>query len=247
MNSLHDRRSKKNILPYSILAVIIVFFLFFFRTGLSNLALTIFKPLLRAGNSISSIGEGNEVEKLKDKIAEDEAKMQNYNVLLDENAKLKEVLARKRETADLILAAILTKPNQNIYDTIVIDVGENQNIMLGKTVYAEGNIPIGKINEVSANSSKVILFSSPGVKTEGVISGRDVFTELVGRGGGNFAIVLPRDLSVESGTDITLPGTHPHVLAVAETTITDSRDAFTKVLLRTPVNIFELKFVEVER
>jgi cell shape-determining protein MreC len=247
MNYLHDRRSKKNILPYSILSIVIVLFLFFFRAGLSNITLGFFKPLLKLGNGIENKLGNSEVEKLKNEIDEDAAKLQNYNVILDENTKLKEILNRKRENTELILAAILTKPNQSVYDTIIIDAGENQNISLGKTVYALGNIPIGKINEVTANSSKVLLFSSPGVKTEGVITGRDVFNELVGRGGGNFEMVLPRNLSVEAGTNVTTPGLSPHVLAIAETTITDPRDAFTKVVLRAPVNIFELKFVEVEK
>ena len=119
-------------------------------------------------------------------------------------------------------------------------------------------MPIGRVSVVYPFSSKVTLFSSPGEKTEVVIEGKparlndisrsggNVFTELIGRGGGNFETILPRDFILNKGDTVTLPGIVPYVIGVVETTISDPRDAFTKVLLTIPLNIFELKFVEVK-
>jgi len=146
----------------------------------------------------------------------------------------------------MILSAILSKPNQSIYDTLVIDVGTKQGIKIGNTVFALGNVPIGRVSLVYDNSSKVVLFSSAGEKTQAVISGQDVFLELVGRGGGNFEMMMPKDFSLQKGDQVVMPGLNPHVLAVVETIISDLRDPFTKALLISPVNIQELKFVEVE-
>jgi hypothetical protein len=101
----------------------------------------------------------------------------------------------------------------------------------------------------------VILFSSPGETTEAVIEnnpapsssqGGNVFTELTGRGGGNFEMILPIDLTVQKGNQVDLPGTNPYLLAIIETVISDPRDPSIKALLQSPVNVQELKFVEVE-
>ena len=129
-------------------------------------------------------------------------------------------------------------------------------LQIGDIVFALGNIPIGRVAEIYPNSSKVILFSSSGEKTQVVVSGKsdtpdadnngDVFMEVVGRGGGNFEIILPRDFTPAKGDEVVLPGINPYVLAVVETIISDPRDPFIKALLVSPVNIQEFKFVEVE-
>ena len=173
--------------------------------------------------------------------------MANHNTLLDENNKLKEILSRKNEKINLILAAILAKPNRSPYDTFIIDAGKDQNITVGDLVFALGNIPIGRVSEVDANSSKVVLFSTAGEKTEVIITGRDVFTAITGRGGGNFEMIMPREFTLEKGTTVTLPGLTPYVVGIVETIISDPRDASTIALLTSPVNIFEIKFVEVEK
>jgi hypothetical protein len=71
--------------------------------------------------------------------------------------------------------------------------------------------------------------------------------EVVGRGGGNFEMTLPRDFILEKGTNVHLPGINSFILGVSETIISDPRDPFIKALLVSPVNIQELKFVEVEK
>ena len=171
--------------------------------------------------------------------------MANYGSLLAENTNLKEILGRKDLKKNMILSAILSKPNQSPYDTLIIDAGESQGIKMGNTVFAGGNIPIGRIAETYANSSKVILFSTAGERTQAVIGEKSVFMELVGRGGGNFEIIMPRDFVLKSGEQAIMPGIHPYLLAVVETVISDPRDPFTKALLVSPVNIQEIKFVEV--
>ena len=103
--------------------------------------------------------------------------------------------------------------------------------------------------------SKVVLFSSSGEKTEVVISlgqnpvsgsNKNIFMDLVGRGGGNFEMVLPRDFTLTKDDKVVLPGISSYVVASVESTISDPRDPFMKALLVSPVNIQDLKFVEVE-
>ena len=70
--------------------------------------------------------------------------------------------------------------------------------------------------------------------------------DLVGRGGGNFEMVLPRDFTLTKDDKVVLPGISSYVVASVESTISDPRDPFMKALLVSPVNIQDLKFVEVE-
>ena len=78
-----------------------------------------------------------------------------------------------------------------------------------------------------------------------VVSAQNLSMELVGRGGGNFEMIMPKDITLQKGDQVALPGIIPHVVAIAETIISDPRDPFTKALLTSPVNIQALKFVEV--
>src|SRR3989344_1361435 len=179
-------------------------------------------------------------------VNQDKIMMSNYNSILIENINLKEILGRKNEKTAMILAAVLSKPNQSPYDTIIIDAGTKQGLKTGDVIFALGNIPIGRVSNVYPNSSKVILFSNSGEKMQVVISGKDVFMEVVGRGGGNFEMILPRDFILVKGDQVVLPGITSYVLGIVETIISDPRDPFVKALLVSPANIQELKFVQVE-
>ncbi|OGI58358.1 hypothetical protein A3C60_00640 [Candidatus Nomurabacteria bacterium RIFCSPHIGHO2_02_FULL_37_45] len=242
--------------------IIIFSILFYFKlsifNGLAFISHKIFYPVLILGNSIgekfrninSLVTSKNslylENKNLKIQSSIDKTMMSNYNSVLTENISLKEILGRKSEKSSMILAAILSKPNQSLYDTLVIDVGTNKGIHVGEMVFALGNVPMGRVAETYPNSSKVILFSSKGEKTQGVVSEKNIFMEVVGRGGGNFEMILPRDLALLKRDQVVLPGIIPHVLGVVATIISDPRDPFQKALLVSPVNIQELKFVEVE-
>ena len=225
--------------------------------GLSYLSHAVFRPVWAGGNKLwgqfSALqiyfnSKGNlleENEALKRKLDIQNALLAGYDVFLDENNNLKNILGRKQDGMNLVLAGILSKPNQSPYDILVIDAGEKEGLGKGNLVFAEGNIPIGRITEVFPGTSKVTLFSTSKEKTEVVISGRDVFMQVTGRGGGNFEMILPRDFKIEIGTEVVLPGISSYVVARVETIISDPRDAFAKALLVSPVNIFELKFVQV--
>lgn len=243
--------------------------LFFVRTPIFN-ALSyssgeIFRPILSAGRGIRSWGHGlsayfsskkfllKENENLQNELAELDLQMTNYDVLVQENESLKNILARAPSDKRFILAAILAKPNQSLYDTLLLDIGEKDGVSSGNLVFARGYIPIGRIESVSPDTAKAVLFSSSGEKTQAVIpvslslaEQRDLFWELVGRGGGNFELLLPRDFVLNKGDIAILPGLSGEAVAITETILSDPRDPFKKALLKSPVNIQEIKFVQVE-
>jgi len=268
MNYRQGERKRKKWKSFAIAGILLVIFLFVWHPlfkGFSYVGHTVFRPVLVAGYKIGGVFHGTssffstkrslflENENLKSQLHEQEARMANYNSLLAENTTLKDTLGRKVNES-FILAAILAKPNQSAYDTLVLDIGSDHGLAVDNTVFAKGSIPIGRIAEVYRNTSKVVLFSNSDEKTKVVITknstlpeDQTLFMDIVGRGGNNFEMILPRDFSIAKGDQAVLPGITPYVVGVVETIISDPRDPFQKALLVSPVNIQALKFVEVLR
>ncbi len=273
MSYLLDKKAKKKKFSYAVVGVFILVVLFYFRlniwSGLSYGSQKLFRPILVTGGYVGEKLNGiksyftsknslqKENEDLKSQLEADQASLANYNSILSENESLKEILGRKNSKVSFVLSAILSKPNQSPYDTLVIDAGADEGLQVGNKVFAIGNVPIGRISNVYPNSSKVILFSNSGEKTQVVVGSKNtrlndhqvgqVFLDLVGRGGGNFEMIMPRDLTLTKGDQAVLPGITPYVVGIIETIISDPRDPFSKALLVSPVNVQELKFVEVEK
>ncbi|HEY4478039.1 MAG TPA: rod shape-determining protein MreC [Candidatus Paceibacterota bacterium] len=262
MSYLQDkkRRNKKRSRVF-LVVFLIAFFVLFSATifsFFSRSAHFVLTPVVslgrRIGNNLGNVGvffaskkalveENNE---LKSKVLEQEARLANHEALFNENEKIKEILMRKPEGRQMVLAGILGNPNQSPYDTLIIDIGSDSNIQVGSHVFAYGDVPVGVVSEVSGRTAKVMLYSTYGQKQSAVLSGSDTFIELIGRGRGNFEVVLPRDFELVAGTLALLPGIHPYTIAEVTDVISDPRDPFKKALLKSPINIFELKFVEVQ-
>jgi cell shape-determining protein MreC len=173
--------------------------------------------------------------------------MVDYQILKKENTDLKETLGRLQESDNFILGNILTKPNHSPYDTIIIDIGEKSGIREGDLVYSNGNVPIGNISKIYTKTSLVSLYSNPGQKTEGYLNDSNASVELVGRGGGNFEMIIPLDLVVDKGSIVYLPGLSSLVVAIVDEIISKPSDPFKKVILSSPVNVQNLKWVEVKK
>lgn len=262
MNYLQDKKNKKKKWTTLITILVVLFFVFFFYTiifaNLSQAFHYISKPVFSFKNFTSTKWQDmqsffisknsllKENQSLYLQLEEQQARIANYDIILDENLKLKEEFGRTENPRRMIVSAILLKPNKSLYDTLIIDVGYKGNIKIGDRVFAHNAVPIGTVNEVYEYTSKVVLFSTAGENTEVVIAGQDTFMNLVGRGGGNFEMIIPRDFELASGTLVHLPGIIPYVVAKAETIISDPRDSVKKALLVSPVNIQNLKFVQVE-
>lgn len=198
--------------------------------------------LLRTKASIS-----NENHNLIEEILNIRLTMIDYQILKNENNELKELLSRVEIKKDFTLGNILTKPNHSPYDTIVIDIGSDMGILENDQVYANGNIPIGIIGKVYDKTSLVTLYTNPNQKTEGFIDGTNASVMLTGRGGGNFEMIIPAELTALKGTFIYLPGYTSEALAKIDEVISKPSDPFKKVILSSPVNIQNLKWIEVKK
>ena len=173
--------------------------------------------------------------------------MVDYQVLKNENISLKELFGRVSTKTDMVLANILTKPNHSPYDTIIIDVGHDVGINVGSKVYANVLTPLGEVSAVYSNTSLITLYSNPGKSTEAIIDGANTNIELVGRGGGNFEVTVPIEIPFNKGTSVLIPGLSSEIVATMQDVISLPNDPMKKILLSSPVNMQDLKWVFVKR
>ena len=264
---IHQFLNKKQIINKrrKIIQNIIGFGLFFILCAIGILSWTgqlfnfVGRPIWKAENFISQ-GFSNidylfktkasistENHNLIEEISSLRTTMTDYQILKSDNDQLKEMLGRLPEKNNFVLGNILTKPNHSPYDTVIIDVGSDNGIKVGDSVYANETIPIGIVDKTYNQTSLITLYTNPGQKTEGFIDGTNASVELIGRGGGNFEMVIPLELQADKGTIIYIPGSTSEVLAIVQEVISLPTDPFKKVILSSPVNIQNLKWVEVKK
>lgn len=175
--------------------------------------------------------------------------MADYQILKKENIELKSLWGRLPKNHHFINANILSKPDRSPYDTIIINVGSDDGVSEELPIYADSTIPLGKISKVYSRTSLVTLYSNPGEITDAIIDGSNTSVSVIGRGGGNFEMIIPKDLIAEKGSIVSLPrtvGIGTEILAIIEDDIQTLNDPSRTILLRSPVNIQELKWVQVE-
>lgn len=191
-----------------------------------------------------SLGVENRI--LSEQLIEAKIRLRGKDLLSAENTALKALMGRISETT-FLLAAVLAKPNHSPYDTLLVDVGESDQVRIGDEVFAGGTILIGRVSDVYGTQSKVKLFSTSGEETSVRFSGSGVDFILRGRGGGAFEILVPKDFPVEVGENVFVPGLSATVVAEVVKVADDSHNASKTVYLRVPVNIFELNWIQIKR
>ena len=262
MQSLRDKNNKKNTRTKIITTVLVFLFLILVSGAVFPVFGKAFRvmvsPLWKLENNISqnttnffagfhskqSLETQN--QNLQAELADAQARLIAEQTITNQLTDLEATFGRKI-SANMVLGTILVKPNRSLYDTVVIDIGTDQGIAVSNVVYASGNIPIGVITQAGASTSTVTLFSTSGQTITGRIDGLNIDVSLVGRGGGNFEIQVPRDVTLTPNTNVLLPGLLPQVIAVVAKSITDPRDPYQTFLLTSPVNINQLNWVEVEK
>ena len=157
---------------------------------------------------------------------------------------LLELVGRKQK-ANMVVASVLTRPPQTPYDVIVIDAGLNESITIGSEVSLPEGPILGVVSEVFSKSAKVKLFSASGEETNAVLERNNVPVILIGIGGGNFRLALPRDIAIEKGDRILSSDIASRPLATVADVSVRPTDSFKEVLAKSPTNIFALRFVFV--
>lgn len=182
---------------------------------------------------------------LEDKLASQEAELASLRDVKERELELLSMLGRPSSDR-AVFAAVLVRPPETPYDIIVIDAGSNQGLEEGSPVSLPEGPLLGRVSEVQARTSKVRLYSSDGEKTNAVLERHGLPVTLMGQGGGNFKLVLPRDAEVEVGDRILSADVFAELIAVVGEVNMRPTDSFKEVLARGAANLFDLRFVMVE-
>ncbi len=145
-----------------------------------------------------------------------------------------------------IIAGVLMRPPESSYDTLVLSSGEEDGVVLDMKVFGPGGVPIGIVSHVSADFSRVTLFSASGVVTHGWIGLERVPLEMRGVGGGAVEAVMPRALTVVPDDLVFVPG--PGAIPYGKVIRIADEPSSPQVTLRImPVtNLFSLTWVTVQ-
>jgi cell shape-determining protein MreC len=227
-----------------VLAIALVWFIFSWIRNFRGTTPPVYSDTLSlVGSSRASLIK--KVIALQSQLDAKNASLTTLSTLEKENEALKAELGR----TDVIkgtLARVVIPPNHSIYDTMVIDVGSDDGIVVGQSVYAFGSIALGAVSDVLAHTSTVLLYSASGRETAGTTTGSDITVTLIGRGGGEYEVRMPRDISFQEGGVISQQSLGIHPLATIQKIITDPRDPFQRLLAKVPVNLQTMKWVVVK-
>lgn len=253
-NFLFKNNTKNFFLPILIVVFLIIIFSSFWTKNLlfnmgsslwtiKNSFLSFFSDNIDMLNSKTNLIKENEL--LKKQIKLNKKNELLFNLFKKENEDLKKILNNKKDEQKFLLSSILVKPFLSPFDTFIIDAGLSKGVKINDKVLVDGNIFIGYISEVYDKTSKVILYSSPGEKTKVLIGDNNIEKEAIGLGGGNFKIKVPREIKVKEGDSIIIPSISTNIFGIVEKIEFKESDSFQNIFFKNPVNMVELKFVEI--
>ena len=165
--------------------------------------------------------------------AENAALVSENQTLLKRTADLKALFGspeRAETGAPEILAGVVARPPASSYDTLVLAAGEDDGVALGMGAFGAGGVPIGVVSSVVADFSRVTLFSSPGIRTNGWVGQAGLPLTLIGEGAGAISATLARRESIAVGDKVFSSG--PGRLLVGEIVRIDSDPSTPSMTLR---------------
>lgn len=167
------------------------------------------------------------------------------SLVIEQNYETLSALMGRSLNETIIASAVLLRPPQTPYDTLIIDAGSSMGIEKGNLVQSPEGVVLGTVANVFERTSVVELFSSYGKETVVHIGKEQIEMIAKGRGGGNFEAEAPRTVVISEGDVVVLPGLSPKAFAVVEEIIMRPSDAFQRILFKNPSNLFELRVVGV--
>lgn len=218
------------------------------------------KPIWSSNNSISiglynffqSFETKNNLIENNKKLTQENLKLKilllNRNSVVKENQELKKLLGRQNSEDNPVVAEIIFTPNNVPYNTLILDVGaqnSTKSIKVGDLVVAWPNILLGEVVEVFATKSKVSLLSSGTEDLPVLISENNVPAIAKGTGGGNFSVTLPKDVLIKEGDRVVSSQFNHYTIGVVDVIKKKNSDPFQTILFKLPINIFQLKWVEI--
>lgn len=162
-----------------------------------------------------------------------------------ENVELRKISENLKK--DDLIAAVISKPNVTIYDTIIIDIGENKGVQVGDFISMPSNIIVGKVIETHKKFSKAELFSTFGREIDVTIGPKNIQAKAYGQGNGNLFVRLPKDTLIQNGDLIRIPIVDNQIVGSVTKIDFDESSAYSRILFSLPANIYEMRWVSVKK
>ena len=186
-----------------------------------------------------------ENQKLLERFATQGTELSLLRSLYPDLETLQKLLLQERSTREIV-AGVLLAPPLSPYDVLVLESGITQGVAVGDIVRSSRGTVLGKITEVFRNFSRATLFSSPGTKMPVRIGKEGIQAEAMGMGGGEFQLLLPRELLITVGDSVTFPGIMPTPVGVVQSVEFRDVDFLQLISFRTPEAVSALHFVVIE-
>jgi cell shape-determining protein MreC len=250
---------------YGMLGVVLVVVLGaigLFRTPITGLVWRVMAPVEQGkgaaqnifGNFFSNFASNRalvtENTALKEALASTSIALMDRNILYSENQDLKARLGRLREGTTVTLAAVLARPPETPYDTLMLDVGSTGGVIQGDLVSVGGSVYVGKIQAVYPTTSRVVLFSSSGQTFDALLlhaGTTSLALKISGQGGGSLMAQVPAQTQVQKGDKVLLPSIATDLLATVSAVESNALSSFKTIYFELPINIHAVRFVEVRR
>lgn len=144
-----------------------------------------------------------EIEALQSSLSATSGDHLTVRILADENKELRSLLGDEGE--ERVLAGIIGRPGVLPYDSLMLDRGAEDGIVVGAPVYIGENTVIGIVKNATAHTALVELATTAGFEATVYIIGPDIYTNAVGMGGGQLRVGVPQGITLSEGDLVVLP------------------------------------------
>jgi len=156
-----------------------------------------------------------EIATLQSSLAATRGNHLTVQILADENRELRSLLGDEGE--ERILAGIIGRPGTLPYDSLMLDRGIEDGIVVGAPVYIGENTVIGLVKNATAHTALVELATTAGFEATVYIIGPDIYTNAVGMGGGQLRVGVPQGITLSEGDLVVLPSVTSGIYGVIST------------------------------
>ena len=193
-----------------------------------------------------------ENEKLRDQLKDSTRQMISLRLELEELRALAAAVGRPGDSrAPLLVAKVLAPLGFFNYDTLLIDGGtrtpsSGRNLAPGDLAVASADVLLGEVVQVGKLTSKIRLYSSAERTTAVLIGQANIVGLATGQGGGNYLVTLPAGSAVVHNDIVRATrGGREYVLGLVGAIEKNEETPFQKIYVKSPINIYELRFVEI--
>lgn len=260
MNFLLQPKPRKNIsfqrarIIVGSIVVLVIVMEVIFPNMWSNFTVLIAKPFWKSREAVANVFLGSnflatrsslqkENQLLRDENEKLREKMNDIDILMADNSTFRNTLGLEGAVRTNTYSVIV-HPSQTPYDVLVLEPKSGITPQVGQRVVL-GNVALGTVVQSDSLFVKVDMYSSKGREIEGRLLPGGEPLILTGKGAGNFAVKVPRDMEVVVGQLVVLPGDPAFAIARIASIEESEKDSFKQLRLISPKNIFSLRFVEI--